>query len=245
MKKGTQSRGYFIGGIIFVVILTFIVVKGDLLLNYVMSQKDALPVRAVKIDGVFKQLTKKQIADVTGRVCAGQNIATLDLNVLKQTLLKEPWIAQVAIQKKMPDTLLLSVIEHVPAAYWNDEGLYDAKTKSIFYPDLSKFNQPLVKLGAFSDDFCQEVYESAVLFIRAMSNSRYQMVALYLDNVRSYTLTLDNGTLLILGRGQQKALTRLKRFLEAFGHSGLNIDDVEYVDLRYDVGFAVGKQSQS
>ena len=122
MKKGTQSRGYFIGGIIFVVILTFIVVKGDLLLNYVMSQKDALPVRAVKIDGVFKQLTKKQIADVTGRVCAGQNIATLDLNVLKQTLLKEPWIAQVAIQKKMPDTLLLSVIEHVPAAYWNDEG---------------------------------------------------------------------------------------------------------------------------
>ena len=74
MKKGTQSRGYFIGGIIFVVILTFIVVKGDLLLNYVMSQKDALPVRAVKIDGVFKQLTKKQIADVTGRVCAGQNI---------------------------------------------------------------------------------------------------------------------------------------------------------------------------
>ena len=245
MKKGTQSRGYFIGGIIFVVILTFIVVKGDLLLNYVMSQKDALPVRAVKIDGVFKQLTKKQIADVTGRVCAGQNIATLDLNVLKQTLLKEPWIAQVAIQKKMPDTLLLSVIEHVPAAYWNDEGLYDAKTKSIFYPDLSKFNQPLVKLGAFSDDFCQEVYESAVLFIRAMSNSRYQMVALYLDNVRSYTLTLDNGTLLILGRGQQKALTRLKRFLEVFGHSGLNIDDVEYVDLRYDVGFAVGKKSQS
>ena len=245
MKKGTQRRGYFIGGIIFVVILTFIVVKGDLLLNYAMSQKDALPVRAVKIDGVFKQLTKKQIADVTGRVCAGQNIATLDLNVLKQTLLKEPWIAQVAIQKKMPDTLLLSVIEHVPAAYWNDEGLYDAKTKSIFYPDLSKFNQPLVKLGAFSDDFCQEVYESAVLFIRAMSNSRYQMVALYLDNVRSYTLTLDNGTLLILGRGQQKALTRLKRFLEAFGHSGLNIDDVEYVDLRYDVGFAVGKKSQS
>ena len=127
---------------------------------------------------------------------------------------------------------------------WNDETMY-TKTKSIFYPDLSKFNQPLVKLGAFSDDFCQEVYESAVLFIRAMSNSRYQMVALYLDNVRSYTLTLDNGTLLILGRGQQKALTRLKRFLEAFGHSGLNSDDVEYVDLRYDVGFAVGKKSQS
>lgn len=100
MKKGTQSRGYFIGGIIFVVILTFIVVKGDLLLNYVMSQKDALPVRAVKIDGVFKQLTKKQIADVTGRVCAGQNIATLDLNVLNRLYLKSLGLHKLLFKRR-------------------------------------------------------------------------------------------------------------------------------------------------
>ncbi|NLK85048.1 MAG: FtsQ-type POTRA domain-containing protein [Aeromonadales bacterium] len=246
MAKGKHSRAYVIGGIIFLLILTFIVVKGDMFINYTMSRKDALPVRAVKIDGAFKQLTKKRIADITGRLCAGQNIATLDLNVLKQALLQEPWVAQVAIKKKMPDTLLLSVIEHVPAAYWNDNGLYDAKTKSIFYPDLTMFNQPLVKLGAFRDNLCTEVYDSAVLFIRAMNNSPYQMIALYLDNVRCYTITLDNGTLLILGRGQQKALTRLNRFIQSFGHLGLSLNDVAYVDLRYDVGFAVGKkQAQS
>lgn len=242
MAKGKHSRAYVIGGIIFLLILTFIVVKGDMFINYTMSRKDALPVRAVKIDGAFKQLTKKRIADITGRLCAGQNIATLDLNVLKQALLQEPWVAQVAIKKKMPDTLLLSVIEHVPAAYWNDNGLYDAKTKSIFYPDLTMFNQPLVKLGAFRDNLCTEVYDSAVLFIRAMNNSPYQMIALYLDNVRCYTITLDNGTLLILGRGQQKALTRLNRFIQSFCHLGLSLNDVAYVDLRYDVGFAVGKK---
>lgn len=242
MAKGKHSRLYVIGGIIFFMILSVLVVKGDLLINYVMSQKGTLPVRAVKIDGAFKQLTKKNIADITGRICAGQNIATLDLNVLKQALMQDPWVAQVAIKKQMPDTLLLSVIEHIPAAYWNDNGLYDAKSKSIFYPDLTQFNQSLVHLGAFDDSFCQEVYESAVLFIRAMDQSPYQMVDLFLDNVRCYTLTLDNGTTLILGRGQQKALTRLKRFISAFPHSGLNIDEIEYVDLRYDVGFAVGKK---
>lgn len=35
-------------------------------------------------------------------------------------------------KEKMPDTIVLSVIEHVPAAYWNDNGIYDARTKSIF-----------------------------------------------------------------------------------------------------------------
>ncbi|MBE6421969.1 cell division protein FtsQ/DivIB [Succinivibrio dextrinosolvens] len=245
MSKKRHSRGYFIAGIIFVMLLLGLVVKGDLLIKHFLSQSNALPVKAVQIDGVFKNLTKKKIADITGRVCAGQNIATLDVKVLKQELLKEPWIAQVAIQKKMPDTLILSVIEHVPAAYWNDNGIYDAKTRSIFYPDMTNFALPLVKLGAYRDNLCTDVYDSAVSFIRVMTDSPYQMIELYLDNVRCYTITLDNGTKLILGRGQKDGIERLKRFIRSFKHSGLDINDVEYVDLRYDVGFAVGKKPAS
>ena len=71
------------------------------------------------------------------------------------------------------------------------------------------------------------------------------MVELYLDNVRCYNMTLENGTRLILGRGQKDALVRLERFLKAFPQSGLNIDDVDYVDLRYDVGFAIGKKGSA
>ncbi len=242
MAGNKQTRGYFIAGVLFLLLLIIAIVKSDYIIQNTLSETGALPVKAVKIDGVFRQLTRKGIADVTGRICAGQNIATLDTNVLKDELMKNPWVAQVAVKKKMPDTIVLSVIEHVPAAYWNDNGIYDARTKSIFYPDLSQFSQPLVKLGAFRDNLCNEVYDSAVLFIRAMTDSPYQMVALYLDKVRCYTITLDNGTRLILGRGQDKALSRLKRFIRSFSHSGLSIDDVDYVDLRYDVGFAVGKR---
>ena len=71
------------------------------------------------------------------------------------------------------------------------------------------------------------------------------MVALYLDEVRCYNMTLDNGTKLILGREPMQALENLKRFIRSFRHSGLSIDEVEYVDLRYDVGFAVGKRQPS
>jgi len=244
MGKTKKSRAYLFAGIIFVMVLVALIVKGDLFIKNFLAESKALPVRAVEIDGVFKFITKKRLADITGKVCAGQNIATLNIQELREEILKEPWVAQVVIKKKMPDTLLLAVIEHVPAAYWNENGLYDAKTKGVFFPDMSEFSQPLVKLGATRDNLCTDVYESAVSFVRAMSNSKYQMVELYLDNVRCYSMTLENGTRLILGRGQKDSLVRLKRFLRSFHQSGLNINDVEYVDLRYDVGFAVGMKEE-
>ena len=107
------SRGYFIGGIIFATLLIFAVIKGDLLLTQLLSKDDMLPVRAVQIDGALQQLTRKQVADLTGKVCAGENIATLDLSLLQKTLQEEPWVAQVAIKKKMPDTLIVSIVEHM------------------------------------------------------------------------------------------------------------------------------------
>mgnify|MGYP000028547608 CR=1 FL=1 len=237
------SRGYFIGGIIFATLLIFAVIKGDLLLTQLLSKDDMLPVRAVQIDGALQQLTRKQVADLTGKVCAGENIATLDLSLLQKTLQEEPWVAQVAIKKKMPDTLIVSIVEHVPAAYWNEKGFYDAKTASVFYPEDNSFHAPLVRLGAERDNLAKEVYDSAVLFIHLMQGSPYQMYALYLDKVHSYTLTLNNKakTRLILGRGRSASAVRLKRFLKAFGRTELELDEVAYVDLRYDVGFAVGK----
>lgn len=241
------SRGYFIGGLLFALVLIVSVIKGDLLLQQLLSEDDMLPVRAVQIDGALQQLTRKQIADLTGRVCAGENIATLDLSLLQKTLMSEPWVAQVAIKKKMPDTLVISLVEHVPAAYWNEKGFYDAKTASVFYPKDNTFSAPLVRLGAERDNLAKEVYDNAVLFIHLMQGSPYQMYALYLDKVHSYILTLNNKTKtrLILGRGRNTSVVRLKRFLKAFTHTGLDLNDVAYVDLRYDVGFAVGKVKNS
>ncbi|MGN0902976.1 MAG: cell division protein FtsQ/DivIB [Succinivibrio sp.] len=243
VKKSAPK--HFLLGLIFSVLVIGAIIKGSFWLIDYIAQSKSMPVRAVLVEGVFRQLSKKEIADVTGRICGGQNIASLDTIELIKEIKKEPWVAQVSVSKKLPDTLVVSVIEHVPAAYWNENGLYDARTRSVFYPDLSQFSQPLVKLGAFRDSLCNEVYDAAVSFIKVMSNSNYQMVELYLDNVRCFSITLDNGTKLILGRGIDKANERLQRFLSAFAYADLDINDVEYVDLRYDVGFAVGKRKES
>ena len=54
------SRGYFIGGLLFALVLIVSVIKGDLLLQQLLSEDDMLPVRAVQIDGALQQLTRSK-----------------------------------------------------------------------------------------------------------------------------------------------------------------------------------------
>ena len=77
--------------------------------------------------------------------------------------------------------------------------------------------------------------------MRILRQYKLQMIAVNLSQVRSYELTLANGTRIILGRNneQQIVYKRLERFLEAVFQSGLKLADYEYADLRYDSGFAL------
>ncbi|MBQ9274519.1 MAG: FtsQ-type POTRA domain-containing protein [Succinivibrio sp.] len=238
MKK--QTRGRFYCGLLFAALLTFLVLKGDTLLMDFLSSSNALPIRAVEIDGALKELSKKEIVELAGRHAAGRNLASFETAPLQNALLQLPWVAQAVIRKKMPDKLIISLVEHVPAAYWNERGLYDARTQSVFYPDLENFHASLVRLGAVRDNLAPEVYALAVQLHEVLRGSGLQMVKLHLDQVRCYTLTLRNGTRLILGRDRQKAAQRLKRFVLSWQETGLNLDEADYVDLRYEVGFAVG-----
>lgn len=235
-----QTRIHLIAGAVFAVAVICLLWNFNAVLGTFLESGKAMPVKSVSIDGALTRVTKREIADLVGRNAGGRNIAQVDPNELREALLQNPWIARAVVRKKMPDTIVVSVVEHVPAAYWNDDGLYDAKNQEIFRPDLNGFNDPLVRLGAFRDNLAPEVYQSAVDYIRIMQGSPYHMVRLYLDQVRCYVMTLSSGTRIILGRGRELGGERLQRLLRALPQSGIKLDDVSYVDLRYDVGFAVG-----
>lgn len=237
-----QTRGHLIAGLLFVVTVGFVLWNFNSILTSFLESGKSLPVRAVQIDGELTHLTRRGIADTVGRIAGGRNIAAVDVSKVRAAILDNPWADRVVVRKKMPDTIIVSVVEHVPAAYWNDRGLYDARAAAVFYPNLKGFSEPLVRLGAFRDNLAPEVYRSAVDFIKVLRGSGLQMVALYLDQVRCYTLTLSNGVRLILGRGRERASFRLSRFLRALPGAGIDLASTDYVDLRYDVGFAVGRK---
>ena len=166
MKR--QTRGHFIAGAIFALAVGTALWNFNSILGTFLESGKSLPVKAVRIDGVLSHVSRRNVADTVGRLAGGQNIAAVDTEKIRQRLLEDPWTARVAVQRRMPDTLVVSLVEHVPAAYWNNDGLYDAQNKTVFRPDLSTFDTPLVRLGAYRDNLSDEVYQSAVEFIKVL-----------------------------------------------------------------------------
>ena len=202
-------------------------------------------VSRVEINGQLKLTTQEEIADVVGKMAGERNLVTLDIAPLHNALLQLPWVAEVKVQKRYPDGIEVTLVEHVASARWNSAGLYDAQRRSVFYPDMQKFNGALVTLSAPHDSQAPILYEHAFKFVNMTRNTPYLIEEVQLDAASSYRVRLQGDVWLILGRESTPdlPLIRLKRFLLAFGETRLKLSEVAYVDLRYDNGFAVGERA--
>ena len=89
--------------------------------------------------------------------------------------------------------------------------------------------------------------EACRVFIKELKRAPLQLVAVNLDNIRCYHVILSNGTELVLGRNNDNdiILRRLRRFVDVYRQTQMNLDEINYVDLRYDVGFAVNYKKES
>lgn len=245
-RKKYRTRGSFI--------LSLLVFVGVVFGTYYLFQNiyqflrdpSRFPVSRIIINGQLKYTTPKEIADSVGKLAGGRNIVNLDLALVHNALVQMPWIASVSVYKKMPDTLVVSLVEHYPSALWKNNGIYDAVTRSVFYPDMSKYELPLVTLSAPHDTLASDLYDHAYDFIKVVQGSPYSIKEVHQDVARGYRVKIEGDVWLILGRESSPNLPaqRLKRFVLAFGKTNLKLSDVSYVDLRYDNGFAVGEREK-
>lgn len=239
-----RSRGAFLLSIVIFVAMLCGTYKLYAFVYEYTSSPHTFQLSRIVVQGDFKYLTKEEIADTIGRLVGEQNLVKLDANKVQEHVIKMPWVAKATVYKRYPDTLVVSLVEHFPSALWKNTGIYDAQTQSVFYPDVSKFTGTLVKLTAPHDSLAPELYEHASEFMSLLDNSPYLVEEVQLDAARGYRVVIQNGVTLILGResSPKLPLIRLKRFLLAFSQTGLKLEDVSYVDLRYDNGFAVGEK---
>ena len=73
--------------------------------------------------------------------------------------------------------------------------------------------------------------------------SQQRIRTLMLSERFAWRLQLDNGIVLNLGR--QEYVARLQRYIDIFPYLRDQSDNIEYVDLRYDTGMAVGWKDAS
>ena len=132
----------------------------------------------------------------------------VDLAAVRDRLLHYGWIADAHVSRRLPDTLLVDIVERTPAAVWQDNGqltLIDAK--GVLLAPVSADAMPKLPLVIGPGADLQEAGYQALLAAAPALKPRVT-AATWVGN-RRWDLTFDSGeTLLLPEDGADQAIMK-------------------------------------
>lgn len=82
--------------------------------QYVMTS-GYFHVREVLVDGASR-VSRQEVLDLAG-ITPGTHLLKADVEAMEKKLEGSPWVAKARVERDLPDTLIIHLVEHVPAAY--------------------------------------------------------------------------------------------------------------------------------
>lgn len=167
---------------------------------------------------------------------AQRGFFAVDLAAAQDAVSKLPWVERAEVRKRWPDVLEVTVSEHRPFARWGNDQLLSEQgklfpAKGIEVPKgLPLLGGPTTRVGEVV-----EIYnESRAMFAPIGLDVR----EVGLDARGSWTLGLDNGARIVVGRSEARA--RLGRFVRLLPQLlAQQAQVLQRADLRYTNGFAL------
>ena len=204
-----------------------------------MLDTETMPIKHVRIEGKFVHLSPDMLQQrIKGNVKGG--FFNIDVTAVRDKLLAEPWVHDVSVHRVWPDSLQVFVNEQIAVAIWNETGLLN-KRGEFFSPEKSTFPTGLPVITGPEGHY-QQMMEKYYFLQSLFTPFSMHINHLIQDERRAWTIQLDSGLKILLGRRNFE--TRIKRFTalipEYFGDKLGNVDSI---DMRYPNGFAVKWQS--
>jgi cell division protein FtsQ len=206
-----------------------------------LLRSELFPMREIVVQG---ELARTFRADIEGAVGGriGGNFFAASPGELRRSLEQLPWVRRAEVRRVWPDTLLVSLEEHVALARWG-EGNEDPQLHALVNTFGERFNG---RIDAALPVFIAPSGTEAELARRyARFADIVAPLGMPLDRVVltprfAWQLRLGNGLQLMLGRDAAQAEVRLARFVDTYGQTLARIArHHDYVDLRYPNGFAL------
>lgn len=205
-------------------------------IHRVLMDEQQVPLDAIVLQGELVYTSTDEVRDVltTGEV---GSFFSADVSTLRQRVEALPWIYSASIRKEWPGRLRIYLVEQVPLAVWNQQQLVN-QYGEIFAGRVEQVEDELPHLHGPSNDV-DEVLRQYDRMNELLTMNGYRVTHLTMTERFSVDVTLNNGITLRLGR--EARLQRIQRFIDL--HERLQSADdrtIDYVDLRYDTGVAVG-----
>jgi len=193
------------------------------------------PLTVIKVSATFEHVVPNAV-ERRVRPYLAEGFFHIDLNGLRRQLLDEPWVAEVVASRVWPNTLNITLREHVPVARFN-KGELVTSHGIIFKPqahtipdDLPHFYAPREKV--------QQVLTYYEKMSRMLKDLGLHITQLTLSPRSAWEFKLDNGMRVSLG--QSYVWQRLARFKAVYpGVFGSRGEQAVHVDMRYSNGMAV------
>ena len=193
------------------------------------------PLRTLRLQGELKQVDRAQLqAAVLPH--ARRGFFAVDLGAIQRTVDALPWVERAQVRKHWPDVLEVRIVEHRPFARWGEQQLLSEHGRLF----------PVGKLQAPAGLPLLDGPEGRVPEVVALYNQAREQLAdaggvlgVALDRRGSWSITLRDGTRVVLGRNDPGA--RLARFAPMLPQLAAQNPQRRLVraDLRYTNGFAL------
>jgi cell division protein FtsQ len=195
--------------------------------NY--TKPSNFPIKQVKIISSYEHLSQKQLQNIIASY-VDNGFFYLNVIGMKWQLLKLPWVYAVSVQRKWPDTVIVSVVEQQAVLQWGFEGLVNHKGE-VFMPSIATFPRGLPVI------FSPEKQEQKIFILYQKAQQLFEPLDLSVKQLlltpqHYWEILLSNGTKVYLKESepldQLEFLTNLYRRITS-DHK----DSPKSIDLRY------------
>lgn len=199
------------------------------------------PLREVVVMTPAAQVTTQQL-EYVARTAIHGNFFSVDLEQVRQSFEKLPWVRRAEVRRRWPDSLELRLEEHQAVAYWTvvDSGdTHLVNRQGEIFVAASNADMPSFAGPQGSAPYLQARFND---FTAQLAPIGRRPVGVVMSDREAWQIKLDDGMLILLGRDQEKAPMddRLARFVAAWPQARERIGvQVTVADLRYPSGFAL------
>lgn len=159
----------------------------------------------------------------------GDPIFALDPAEAKDLIERISWVREAHVERRLPDTIYIGLVERVPMALWQNKGkvrLIDSDGVTLSDSRLEKFSDLIILVGEDAPRFAPDL----IRLLNAEPSLKPRVEAASWVGERRWDIKMRSGVVVKLPEGDLGLA--LRRLAKAQEEDGLLDKDVETIDLR-------------
>ena len=155
----------------------------------------------------------------------------VDVAAIRERLLRYGWVKDARVSRRLPDTLVIDIVERKPSALWQDEqrlSLVDAEGVVLDRVPISAMPDLPLLIGPGANAQSRNLHG----LLKDVPTLRPQLESAKWVGGRRWDLNFQSGETVALPEGEEAAKTALQRFAKVDKSDGLLGRGIVRIDLR-------------